>query len=179
MKFFLACVCALGFAANAQASHGNTYVYLSDTSTIYSSAFEQDCRDSAAEVASAIPAAEKGLGVASGTLAVDSQVQWVPNGAGPGPIGQPYPPYPGSPGQYGMYECFLIFGSHDAKVDFDHETTKIKSHLSKPDQATACQSDFNELSAHPGALLTIYQTGWTLFQGRICNVDHVEAVLMN
>jgi hypothetical protein len=55
----------------------------------------------------------------------------------------------------------------------------VKSHLSKPDQATACQPDFNELSAHPGSLLTIYQTGWTLFQGRICNVDHVEAVLKN
>jgi hypothetical protein len=24
-------------------------------------------------------------------------------------------------------------------------------------------------------VLTIYQTGWTVFQGRVCNVDHVEA----
>ncbi len=151
-------------SASGWAAQGQSYAYLADTSGIYTAQFADDCAASAAEAAKNLPAAEQALGASSGTLSVDPQIQWVSNG----PVHHPA-------GEAGTYECFLVFGSSDERVSFEREATPVRSHLTKSEQGTACKPEFDSLSSEAGALYTVYQTGWTLFQGRICNVDHVAA----
>lgn len=164
MKFLLLSILVISTSAQA-ASHGHSYAYLYDESGIYSSQFIEDCYSTRDEAAKNAAAAESALGLPAGTLAVDAQIQYLRNG----PVNQP--PY-----QNGLYECFILFDSTDAKVDFARTRTPLKTHLSKPDWGTACQVDYNQLSARPGSLYTDYLQSWSLFQGRICAVDHVEAI---
>jgi hypothetical protein len=149
----LLCVSSVSWASQKTL----TYRYDED---FYSQALIEECDHAAQQATTGLRQAERNLGLAAGTLSLDY-----------GLVPEPMTPHQ----SIRQYSCMLQFSSTDTSVGFASDTTKARNHLSKEEQSTACQPDLDSVASRPGAVLQEYNTGWTLFQGRLCDVDYVEA----
>jgi hypothetical protein len=73
--------------------------------------------------------------------------------------------------------CYLTFLSHDPKVLFHSFNAVEMTHLTAATWDTACKPVYDQLVSNPNTLITDYDKTATLFQGRICEVDAVQAVV--
>ncbi len=73
--------------------------------------------------------------------------------------------------------CYLTFKSNTPKVLFNSFVAVEYDHLTAATWNTACQPVFNQIKTDPNTLITDYDQTSTLFQGRICDVQAVQAVV--
>ena len=73
--------------------------------------------------------------------------------------------------------CYLTFKSNDPKVLFNSFVAVEYTHLNSTTWDTACKPAYDQLVADPNTLITDYDKTATLFQGRICDVEAVQAVV--
>jgi hypothetical protein len=75
--------------------------------------------------------------------------------------------------------CYLTFVSHDPKVLFNAFSAVEMTELTAATWDTACKPVYDQLVADPNTLITDYDKSATLFQGRICEVTAVQAVVQS
>ena len=168
MKTLLTFVLALytvSFSGSAFASNSVRFytVRTNDMQSEYQLA--KECSDDTDQAAKKLAEISTRLTGNPNALTVSGIYGWDPNN---GPI------FP-LPSASTEFYCILKFTSSDPSVQFDALSTASFTHLSRSTWDTACSPAYDAASANVNSPVTIYWTGWTLIQGRMCEVTTVTA----
>lgn len=79
-----------------------------------------------------------------------------------------------SPSTSYEYYCVLKFDSKNSSAYFSEETPALFMRLSRNNWEKACEPSFNEASTDPNSPFSMIWLGWSLFQGRWCEVSTIK-----